>query len=991
MSDNTFEKAYKQLNPRQREAVDAIDGPVMVVAGPGTGKTQILTIRIANIFKKTDTAPNNILALTFTESGVVSMRRRLVEIIGSAGYSVNINTFHGFANDVIKNHPEKFPRVIGSENITEADQLKIIEGLVESSPLKILRPFGAPLLYVQDILSAINDVKREGVSPKELMKILKKEKEIVLESPDLYHEKGAHKGKMKGEYIKALDNVAKNIEFTKVYELYEKYLSKGKMYDYSDMLVETLRALETDKDLLLTLQEEFQYILVDEHQDTNNVQNKIIELLANFHENPNVFVVGDEKQAIFRFQGASLENFNYFKTLYPSAKIIVLEENYRSTQTILDSAHSVLAGEKELRANAGHEEAKIRVYPFRRRDASDYFLAKDIGILIANGVSPGEIAVIYRENKDAAPVASALEKEGIPFAIESEENILSDPDARKVITLLKAVAKFGEPEPFIVAMHIDFIGLLPLDVYKIVRASSDRKVGVIDIARSIKIMSEIGVEQPERVREFYLKMSSWASCAENKGLAEFFEILINESGCVKHLLSGADPFAKMDKLNAIFDTVKSLAEKNKKAGVKELVEYFDVLERHGRSIARSVIHHVPGKVRLMTAHRSKGREFEYVYIVNCAYGHWGDKRRPERIRLPDAVYSLSGKHFEENSSDDDERRLFYVALTRAKKSASIIYSRDEGSKGEELPSRFVEEIKPEFIERVEVEPYEKEFESHREIVFAPRRSQGPGLKDVEFVRELFTKKGLSVTDLNNYLKCPWQYFYVNLIRIPKAPEKPQMYGIAVHAALNDLLSGKEAKPTKEYLPKRFEAHLKSQPLGDADYRELLAKGRSALSGYYDARQGTWGAVLKTEFKIPGIILTPEIRLTGKIDRIDSAGRDGEVAVIDYKTSKPKTRNEIEGRAGDKSGDIKRQLVFYKLLLNNYDNGKHKMNEGRIEFVEPDLKGKYKNESFTITPEEVAELEKLIKEKSAEILGLLFWDKKCDDKKCEYCNLRGMIS
>ncbi len=988
MDQSLFDKYYSKLNSAQKTAVDSVDGPVMVVAGPGTGKTQILTLRIANILKQTDTEPRSILALTFTESGVASMRRRLAEIIGTPAYSVAINTFHGFCNDIIKNHPEKFPRIIGSESITEADQLKIIESIIESAPLKILRPFGDPLLYVKDVLSALNDAKREGVSPKGLTAIVKKEKEAIESAPDLYREKGAHKGRVRGEYVRALADLEKNTEFAKVYQLYEKKLASSKFYDYADMLVEALHALESDKDLLLTLQEEYQYVLVDEHQDTNNVQNRIIELLCNFHKNPNVFVVGDEKQAIFRFQGASLENFYYFKSLYPKAKIIILEENYRSTQTILNSAHSVLAGEKPLHAKAGHTENKVKIYPFLRRDAADYFLANDIKRLINGGVSPGEIAIIYRENRDASPISAAFEKAGIPYVVESEENILHDSEIRKLIMLLNAVAHFGEPGSFIEAMHIDFLGIMPLDTYKLARASYDRKANILDLARSTRILSELGLESPEKITDFYRKLSSWASLSRNRGLAEFFEILVNESGCLKHILSLADPFGKMDKLNAVFDAVKSLAERNKRADLRDLMDYFDILERHGRSLGKSVVHRVPNKVRLMTAHRSKGQEFEYVYIVNCVYGHWGDKRRPERIKLPDAVYSLTGKAFKDKADDGDERRLFYVALTRAKKSVSIIYSKDAASKGEALPSRFVEEINSEFVEKVDTEPYEKEFDSRRETVFAPRRAVGPGLKDKEFVRELFLKKGLSVTELNNYLKCPWRYFYVNLIRVPKAPEKPQMYGIAVHAALNDLLSGRGGKPKKEYLLRQFQNYLKEQPLGEVEYDELLEKGRKSLTGYFEENKNKWEGVLKTEFNVSGILLTPEIKLTGKIDRIDKAGDQNEVVVIDYKTSQPRTKNEIEGRTKNSDGDIKRQLVFYNLLLNKLDNPKFKMVRGDIDFVEPDQKGRYKRESFVIAPGEIAVLEDLVKEKSTEILSLSFWDKgRCDDKDCEWCELR----
>ncbi|KKT91356.1 MAG: UvrD/REP helicase [Candidatus Jorgensenbacteria bacterium GW2011_GWA2_45_13] len=247
----TFEAYYKQLNAAQKQAVDAVEGPVMVIAGPGTGKTQILTLRIANILRTTDTEPENILALTFTESGVASMRRRLVEIIGSPAYSVVINTFHGFCNDVIKGYPEEFPHIISAEHITEVDQIKLLEEIILKLPLKELKPFGDTFYYLRAVLSNVNELKREGVDPERFVFLVKEEKKAFLAISDLYHEKGQHVGKMKGEYQKLERRIAKNEELAKVYATYQEELARAKFYDYSDMIMEVLGALSRNKNLLL--------------------------------------------------------------------------------------------------------------------------------------------------------------------------------------------------------------------------------------------------------------------------------------------------------------------------------------------------------------------------------------------------------------------------------------------------------------------------------------------------------------------------------------------------------------------------------------------------------------------------------------------------------------------------------------------------------------------------------------------------------------------
>lgn len=989
--EKNFDELYQKLNSAQREAVDAVEGPVMVVAGPGTGKTQILTLRIANILKKTDTVPSSILALTFTESGVTSMRRRLAEIIGSPAYSVVISTFHGFCNDVIKNYPEQFPRIVGSQSITEVDQINILEEAIGELPLQNLKPFGEPMYYLRAILSGINELKREGVGVEQFAETIKKEKKNFETIPDLYYASGAHKGKMKGKYQDILKRIKKNEDLIQVYRYYQAALEKAKLYDYSDMIMEVLQALSKNPDLLLILQEQHQYILVDEHQDTNTAQNKIIELLCNFHPNPNVFVVGDEKQAIFRFQGASLENFLYFKKLYPEARLVILDENYRSTQMILDSAHSVISGEKKLKANAPHENKKIQLYAFSRPEAELYFLAKDIKEKVEQGVEAHEIAVLYRDNRDVFPVAKMLEKFGVPFSIESDQDILGDVDVKKIIFLLRAIHEFGSQDALAEAMHIDFLGIDPLDIYKIIQYANKSKISLYEVVSRKEVLDSLALAKEEKITEFYKNLSGWKIASRNKGLTDFFEELVRESGFLAYALAHKQPISLLDKLNSLFDEVRGLAERHKGYGLKDFLEYIDTLQAHNVLVKKSLSSHLAEQVRLMTAHKSKGLEFEYVYIVNAFDGHWGNKRRPDYLPLPAHLFSLTGDTVSEADENDDERRLFYVALTRAKKGVAITYAKENANKREQLPSQFIGEITADFIEVKDAEQYEREFAAQKEILFAPSRISGVDIKNKEFVSELFLHNGLAVTALNNYLECPWKYFYTNLFRIPKAPSKHQMYGIAVHAAMKDFFDAfKERTPEKDLLLNTFRHYLNLQPLDEKDLNEALEKGQKALGGYYENYHASFRTHVLTEFNISGILLTPEIRLTGKIDKIEILNDAKEVNVVDYKTGKPKTRGEIEGSTKNSNGDMKRQLVFYNLLLDRFENGKFKMVGGDIDFIEPDEKGRYKKEGFMVMKEEIAELEELIKKVAGEILNLEFWDKTCEEKDCEFCALRAMM-
>lgn len=993
MASDNFTKLINGLNQAQREAVEAIDGPVMVIAGPGTGKTQVLTLRIANILKQTDASPDSILALTFTESGAYSMRKRLVEIIGPAGYRVHIHTFHSFCNEVIKNYPDSFPRVIGATNVSDVEKIIYLKEIIDSSKLEILRPYGDPYYYLHDIKKAISELKRDNLNPTDFAAKVKNEAGEIEKIPDLYHEKGAHKGKRKGKYDKLFKSHAKNLELTKVYEAYEERLSEERRYDYEDMIMEVISALKSDSDLLLRLQEEYQYLLADEHQDTNTAQNILLELLSGFHEQPNLFVVGDEKQAIFRFQGASLENFLYFKKRFPEARVVTLSDNYRSAQPILDGAHSLMKPAVEadrhpkLAAAKESSKQKIRVAPFTLAQNELLFIASEIKRLTDSGVNPEEIAILYRDNKDVLPLIETLEKETVPFVIESDQNILLDPEIAKFISILRAVNYYGDEEYLAEVFHLDIFDLPHLDVYKILKARRS-KVGLYDLISNKGKLSELELSDPDKFSDLARNLSSWRSFAKNRSLLETFELIARESGLVGALLGHEESLEAVEKLSSLFDEAKRIALSHRGYKLADFMLYLELMLEHNIVIKKDVPRDNTGRVRLMTAHRSKGLEFEHVYIVGATDGHFGNRRARSGFVLPGALGAGL-------NDDNDERRLFYVALTRAKKQATISYaSQGEGGKLL-LPSQFVTEIDEREREVIETAALESEYKKDQSLKFRERKQRGISGSDKEYLCELFDNQGLSVTGLNNFLECPWQYFYQSLVRIPRPQTKHEMYGTAIHEALrrffDKLHYGEEV--SEGLLLKIFKDELSREPLSDADYDDSLKKGEKALSGYYKAYSGGWHTNVLNEFDVRGVMLdtqSGEVRLRGKIDKIELLSEDGRSHVVDYKTAKPKSRNEIEGKSGDKTGNYKRQLVFYKLLLDGFDNGKYKMEQGLIDFVEPNDSGKYKREMFEITPEDLELLKRQINDIASEIREFSFWESRCGRKECRFCALREMM-
>ncbi len=414
MSEN-FEKIfwqrYQQLNLEQKQAVDTIDGPLMVVAGPGTGKTELLSMRVANILRQTDTLPESILCLTFTDSAAVNMRERLTKIIGPQANKVCIHTFHSFGTEVINHNPEYFfsgARYMPADDLASIEILQSIFNTFDyDDPLNKYNPKDG-WTYLDSIRSRIRDLKKEGITPEVFEQILDDNETFISQARDIIKDFFANKisksllSKTRGSLLaplsqinfnekqpnyslkksiveslqKTLDKIEaqekpKTNELTswrnsfckvdedkkyrlkadlnhkkyrslaRIYQKYQEGLHQSGLFDFEDMLLEVLKAFERHKELRYNYQEQFLYILVDEFQDTSGVQTKLIDMLIDTeltNNRPNLMVVGDDDQSIFKFQGASLSNILNFRQKYPTCQIITLTKNYRSKQTILDFA-----------------------------------------------------------------------------------------------------------------------------------------------------------------------------------------------------------------------------------------------------------------------------------------------------------------------------------------------------------------------------------------------------------------------------------------------------------------------------------------------------------------------------------------------------------------------------------------------------------------------------------------------------------------------------
>lgn len=962
-----FEAAYRKLNKGQRKAVDTIDGPVMVIAGPGTGKTTVLTLRIANILRLTDTPPDTILALTFTESGVYAMRKKLAEIIGSNAYRVSIATFHGFANDVIQNNPSSFPKIIGSRPATEIDQVRILESLIKKGKWEQIKPLGDVFYYVRPALEAIRNLKKEYYTPERFRRWFGSSE--ILKSAD--------------EKVKE-----RNLELAKLFSLYEKSLRAQKLYDYEDMLIEAVKVLEKDRNLLLTVRENCQYILADEHQDSNGVQNRMLELLAGEEDRPDLFIVGDEKQAIYRFQGASLENFLYFKKRFPEAASIVLTESYRSHQDILDASHSLaerlpqseFVSRPRLLSRGKTRPAppSIEVLSFPDEEAEAAFVSRQIKAQSARG-DLGHTAVFYRNNIHSAPLAEALAKEGIEFVVRSDEDVFADADIQNLVTLLRAALNPTDDENVAKFMLADFSNLDLIDCFKVFNEKRYKKIPIISVLKDKKWLKRAGVKNAGHFGEFADRIKKWTLAAHNEPLAEFLDRITSESGFKDKLITSDKGLSKLEKLHAFYELARSLSLANPWARLPDLVSYLDSASRFGVRIpGRS--EELTERVELMTAHRAKGLEFDTVFITRATEENWGGRAGRKLFELPPEARSAA-----KSGEEEDERRLFYVSMTRARNKIFITHARARSDGKPLAPSRFIEDINERFLMR-------RDEKGIVHDVSIGRRIDGLGLKNISpktrnYLKKLFLEQGLNVTALNNYLECPWQYFFRNLIRVPAAPERSQDFGSVIHGALkvfqNEVGAGK--KPKFSRLLELFSLHLRQYGFSPEEYRIWEKRGKSALEVFFKSHK--WSPEARSELKIDGIEFNfggQKINLRGKIDSVIFSGDRADV--VDFKTGRVKSRNEILGKTKSSNGAMFRQLVFYKLLLERMKKGL-KVDAGAIEFVEPDAKGRYKKEVFSLSMEDRQAVEKEIARAAKEIYGLSFWKETCGKRDCEYCRLR----
>lgn len=868
MNEAAFKEAYGKLNAAQKKAVDTVEGPVLVIAGPGTGKTHILTLRIANILQLTQANAGNILVLTFTDSAARTVRARLSGLIGEASArEAFISTFHGFAEHLLQQYQDSFPQAVGKRLAGEVESTLLWREVLENEELVALRTTKSPYFYLKDLARLRDDLVRERISLDEYRAWADEESNRIKGDESLAYVRGEKKGELKPEGWKKLERLEKVYEAARLIEAYEALKEERDVYDYADVLRIAVDGLHADPDLRATIQEQYQYVLADEHQDANALQHALLDALA-YDEHPNIFVVGDEKQAIYRFQGADSSHFKAFTEQFPRTEVIALDTSYRSRQGILDAAHALIQGVpaaqgSHMALTGRNELAKVSVLAAPDPLAEQDQVAQLVAAAIAEGTEPHEIAVIAARNSTANEFAQVLSARGVPTLRAGDVQLTSRPAMRGILALMRAVSDPLDTSSLREALLAPWWPLSLTERAELLRRNRDSELLLAVETHAPKVAEAI---------------AALRDAALTTAPLQLFSKLLVDSGARAYLLSHGDNLEDLTLLRRVIMHIEELVARDPNQSFADVVRTFTQAHEHGLETVRESVTQTEGKVTVITAHKAKGMEFERVFVVGMNARQWEKGGMPAKIPSP----------VDQTRSIEDITKLFYVALTRAKDELVFSYA-EASADGRDTPPSL---LLPEGLPRIE--PAFDPLPVLHETINAPKLV-------CELVHEFLTKDGLSPSAMNEYLASPPTFFARRVLRLHE-PEMPATaIGIAVHAGIAAYLETKNEDAAyaaitrclqKSYLPR------------NAAFQRITQHARESLASYI-AHDGTLKepAAIEKSFTVSKQVAGHDVKLQGKVDAIFTVL--GGECIVDFKTSSD-VHIKDEGHA--------RQLAFYDLLL-----------------------------------------------------------------------------
>ena len=893
------------LNQAQKQAVEYTQGPLLIVAGAGTGKTTVITQKIAHLIAQGLAKPEEILALTFTDKSAGEMEERVDQLVDIGYTEMQISTFHAFCQRLLENHgldiglPNRF------DLLTETEAWLLVRENLDKFNLDYYRPLGNPTRHIHELLRHFGKCKDELITPESYLR-------------------HAEQVKLDGDDVNTGER-SRLVEVANAYHVYNQLLLEHNAFDFGDLIFQSVRLLRERPLIRQALQTRFKYILVDEFQDVNYAQYELVKLLTvqssaclparqEFRvQSPQLTVVGDDDQSIYAFRGASVANILQFKEDFPDAKEVVLTENYRSGQEILDRAYQLIQNNnpdrletklsinKRLIAAVSRQPSAVSHFHFTTIDEEVRAVIAEIKKLKEeDGVVWDDFAILARANSHAEPFMEALERAGIPYEFLTSSGLHRQPIVVDCFNILRALNNYYD--------NFVIFGLLCLPCFELPEHD------LVRFTKTTKQKSISYYEALKQARAFRLAKEAIAACEKlvsliDAGVARaryekpttvLLEFLEN-SGYLSWLIrkeeeGSMEVLRSVRHLKQFFEFIDRYQETSPQARVAGFVEYYEQVLNSGDEGKLYQPTDTPASLNLMTAHAAKGLEFRYVFIVNCVEQRFPSLRRKEAIELPVAL--IKQPLPEGDYHEQEERRLFYVALTRAKErvyftSASFY----EGNKREKKVSRFVPEAGLEDKQDLSaISHFPFPIFSNEPAALQNRNNES------EIIYEI--PKVFSFSQLRAFQVCPYQYKLMYLLQIPVKQSHYFSFGNTMHVTLQrfyeqarvmngakqtSLFGAVEIKkiggvvqvpPLSELLAlyeKNWIADwYQSQSQREAYYK----KGKEILRDFYKRHDGSWTvpAALEKGFRIK----VGEYLVTGKIDRVDELA-DGSLHIIDYKT------------------------------------------------------------------------------------------------------------
>jgi DNA helicase-2/ATP-dependent DNA helicase PcrA len=958
------QRILEGLNDAQRAAVTHGAGALLIVAGAGTGKTTVLTRRVAYLIAQGKARPEEILALTFTEKAAAEMEERVDTLVPYGYADVEISTFHAFGDRLVREHALELGLPPDYRVLNRAEQVIFFRDRLFRFPLAHYRPLGDPTRHLQAMISLFSRCKDEDIAPAEYL---------------------AHAGRLAERAAAAPDDLelaecaARERELALTYARYQELMGEAGAIDFGDQITHALRLLRARPYVLGGYQRRFRYILVDEFQDTNHAQFEVVKLLAARHRN--IAVVADDDQAIYRWRGAAISNVRGFLETYPEARRIVLTANYRSHQPILDAAYRLIVNNNPERLEVEHGIEKhltaVREAPGPEPRHLHYETATQeadaVALLIQEGLDegrwrPDDVAILVRSNGDADQFLRSLNLRGIPWTFSGNQGLYGRPEVRLLIAFLRSVA---HPDDSVSVHYVASSDLYQVPVVDLTRGATyaDRRHRwLFDVLRRAgeipELSGEISEEGQVAIRRLVADLTRYMELARELPTGEVLYQFLADSGWLSRMSKAATARdeAEVQNISRFFRRVQDAAKALRYDNVREFVNHLDALIEAGEDPAVVEADTETPAVHVLTVHKAKGLEFPVVFLVDLVQDKFPLRGRREALEVPAELvkYPLPGGDFHLR----EERRLFYVGMTRARRELFLTSARDYGGARPRKVSQFVLEALD--LPKDAARPFRARAIEEIQRFAPPAESGGEAAAPLPPGQELL----LSHRQVDDYDTCPLKYRYVHVLRVPILRHHTVVYGNTIHKVVEYYLLRRAAgtyTPLEDLLDV-FAREWENQGFLTWEHEEARREaGRAALARFWhqEEAEGARPTYVEKEF---GFALGPD-RVRGRFDRVDEEPLGA--VIIDYKTSEVTTAKEAARRVARSL-----QLKMYALAWREMTGALPLRVE--LHFIESRVVGRY-----APTPADAEEAVAAVRRVAAGIRARRF-EATPSPRACRYC-------